>query len=82
MVLGRLAVDRKFQSLGIGTGLLRDAVKRTVQAAGLAGIRVILVHAISAAAKDFYEQHGFVASPIDPMTVMIPVGEAAKLLQA
>jgi GNAT superfamily N-acetyltransferase len=80
MVLGRLAVDKAFHGSGIGTGLLRDAVLRTVQAADIAGIRVILVHAISTAAKRFYERYGFVASPVDPLTVMITVGEAVKLL--
>ena len=80
MVLGRLAVDQGHQRRGIGTGLLRDAVLRTVQAAGIAGIRAILVHAISAAAKRFYEACGFIASPIDPLTVMITVAEAEKML--
>jgi len=80
MVLGRLAVDKGFQRRGIGRGLLRDAVLRTVQAAEIAGIRAILVHAISAAAKRFYEGCGFIASPIDPLTVMITVAEGAKML--
>jgi GNAT superfamily N-acetyltransferase len=80
MLLGRLAVDKALQGRGIGTGLLRDAVLRTVQAAEIAGIRAILVHAISAAARRFYEEHGFVASSVDPMTVMITVREAVKML--
>jgi GNAT superfamily N-acetyltransferase len=80
MVLGRLAVDKAFQGRGIGTGMLRDAVLRTAQAAKIAGIRAILVHAISDAAKRFYESHGFVASLVDPLTVMITVAEAVKLL--
>lgn len=80
MVLGRLAVDKDFQGRGIGSGLLRDAVLRTVQAAEIAGIRAILVHALSDAAKHFYQRHGFIASPIDPMTVMITVAEAVKTL--
>lgn len=79
MVLGRLAVDKSFQGCGIGTGLLRDAVLRTVQAAGIAGIRGILVHAISQKAKRFYEGYGFLASPIDPMTLVITVAEAAGI---
>jgi GNAT superfamily N-acetyltransferase len=77
---GRLAVDRAFQGRHIGTGLLRDAVLRTVQAAKIAGIRAILVHAISEAAKRFYEGYGFIGSPVDPLTVMIPVAEAVKVL--
>ena len=47
MILGRLAVDKLFQGQGIGVGLLQDAVMRTVQAAEIAGIRALLVHAIS-----------------------------------
>ncbi len=80
MVLGRLAVDKTFQGRHVGAGLLRDAVLRTVQAAEIAGIRAILVHAISEAAKLFYEGYGFVASPVDPLTVMITVAEAVKIL--
>ena len=80
MVLGRLAVDQDFQGRGIGSGLLRDAVLRTMQAAEIAGIRAILVHALSDAAKHFYQRYGFIASPIDPMTVMITVAEAVKTL--
>lgn len=80
VVLGRLAVDSNFQGRGIGSGLLRDAVLRTVQAAEIAGIRAILVHALSDAAKRFYQSHGFIASPMNPMTVMITVAEAFKTL--
>jgi len=81
MVLGRLAVDKAFQGRHIGVGLLRDAVLRTVQAAEIGGIRAILVHAISESAKSFYENHGFVASPVDPLTVMIRLSEAVESLK-
>lgn len=80
MILGRLAVDKDFQGRGIGSGLLRDAVLRTVQAAEIAGIRAILVHALSDAATRFYQHHGFIATPIDSMTAMITVAEAVKTL--
>ena len=80
MVIGRLAVDVGFQGRGIGPSLLRDGILRTVQAAEIAGIRAILVHAISERAKQFYEKWGFVSSPVDPMTLMITVTEAAKAL--
>jgi GNAT superfamily N-acetyltransferase len=80
VVLGRLAVDKTFHGKGVGTGLLRDAVLRTLQAAEIAGIRAILVHAISESAKLFYEKYGFVASPADPMTVMITTTEAAEII--
>ena len=81
MVLGRLAVDKSLQRRGIGKGLLRDAVLRTVQASEIAGIRAILVHAISEPAKRFYEGCGFMVSPIDPLTVVLTVAEAGKILK-
>ena len=82
MILGRLAIDKAFQGRGAGTGLLRDAVLRTVQAAAIAGIRGILVHAISDAAKRFYERYGFIASPVDPMTLVVTIVEAARIISA
>ncbi len=51
-----------------------------LQAAHIAGIRALLVHAISDAAKRFYEGHGFIASPVDPMTVMITLAEAERII--
>jgi GNAT superfamily N-acetyltransferase len=80
MILGRLAVDRNWQGRNLGTGLLRDAVLRTLQAAEIGGIRAILVEAISEDAKRFYERHGFRPSPIDPMVLMITVADARKAL--
>ncbi|MBD2497244.1 GNAT family N-acetyltransferase [Nostoc sp. FACHB-280] len=79
MVIGRLAVDSNWQGKGIGRALVRDGVLRTLQAANIAGIRAILVHAMSEEAKQFYERCGFVASPVAPMTLMITVkdGKAA-----
>ena len=80
MILGRLAVGKAFQGQGVGLGLLRDAILRTMQAAEIAGIRALLVHAISEDAKRFYARCGFIPSPIHPMTLMITLSEAAKEL--
>jgi len=82
MVLGRLAVDQSVHGQNIGRGLLRDAVLRTLQAAEIAGIRAILVHAISERAKQFYEKSGFIPSPVDPMTLMITIAEAVHGLSS
>ena len=81
-VIGRLAVDQTAQGRALGSALLRDAVLRTIQAAEIAGIRAILVHAISERAKLFYEKWGFIASPVEPMTLMITVAEARKAMQS
>jgi len=82
MIIGRLAVDQEFHGRGLGQGLLRDAMLRTLQAADIAGIRAILVHAISSDAQRFYERHGFVRSPIDPLMLMITVADVARELSS
>ncbi len=82
MVIGRLAIDLSFQARGFGKALLRDAILRTVQAAEIAGIRAILVHAISEEAKKFYERCGFQPSPVDPMTLMITLRDAYQALRS
>jgi len=70
-ILGRLAVDTTWQGQGFGVALLQDAVLRTAQAAQILGIRGLLVHALSAEAKQFYERYGFAASPNNPMTLVL-----------
>lgn len=80
MIIGRLAVAQQWHGMGIGRALLRDAVLRTLQAAEIAGIRAILVHAISEDAKQFYEKCGFTASPIEPMVLMVKVSDAIASL--
>lgn len=75
MILARLAVDCSWKGKGIGRGLLRDAILRTWQASHLAGIKAILVHALSEEAKAFYLKAGFKASPVEPLTLMISLKE-------
>jgi GNAT superfamily N-acetyltransferase len=80
MIIGRLAVDTRFQGRGLGRALLRDALLRTLHVAAHAGIRAVLLHATTAEAKRFYERAGFRESPIDPMTLMITIADVEKAL--
>jgi GNAT superfamily N-acetyltransferase len=79
-LLGRLAVDRRWQGQRIGAALLRDALLRVIGAAETIGVRALLVHAISEEAKGFYEHWGFMPSAVDPMTLMITIEEAQRML--
>lgn len=74
-VIGRLAVDLGFQGQGLGVAILQDAVLRIRQAAGILGIRGILVHAISEDAKRFYERYGFTAGSANPMTLVMSIAD-------
>lgn len=71
VVLGRLAVDDTWSGRGVGGGLLKDAVLRSLQAAELIGACALLCHAIDADAKAFYARYGFVESPMQPLTMML-----------
>jgi len=70
-ILGRLAIDKDFQKLGIGRALFRDAALRVLSAAETIGIRGLIVHAISDDAAAFYRALGLEASASEPRTLMV-----------
>jgi GNAT superfamily N-acetyltransferase len=78
MLLARLAVDKSWQKKGVGRALLRDAVLRTLQAAEIAGIRALAVHAKDDAARRYYEQFDFEASPADPLHLLVLLKDLRK----
>ena len=82
MIIGRLAVDARHQGHGLGYGLLRDALLRTLQVSTQTGIRAVLLHAMTAEAKRFYQRAGFQDSPVDAMTMMIAIADIEKALAA
>lgn len=66
MLLARLAVAREWHGHGIGKGMLKDAMLRTLRAAEIAGIRAFAVHAKDDEARAFYGHFDFLPSPVDP----------------
>ncbi|MBS0012729.1 MAG: GNAT family N-acetyltransferase [Desulfobacterales bacterium] len=79
-ILARLAVDRRWQGYKIGRWLLRDGLIRTVNISAQIGIRAILVHAKDDNARKFYTHHGFEASPVDPLMLMLLLKDIKKAL--
>lgn len=79
MLLARLAVSNDWQGKGIGAGLLRDAVLRTLQAADIAGIRALAVHAKDDAARSIYRRFDFVESPTDPLHLFALIKDLRSL---
>jgi GNAT superfamily N-acetyltransferase len=80
MLLARLAVDKGWQNKGVGRALLRDAVQRTVQAADIAGIRALAVHAKDERARRYYEQFDFAPSPADPLHLLVLLKDIRRRL--
>lgn len=81
MILARLAVDRSEQGTGIGKALLKDTLLRTAQAADIAGIRALVVHAKDENARRWYEQFDFERSPTDPLHLFLLLKDLKKLLK-
>ena len=81
MLLARLATDLEWQGKGVGAGLLRDAMQRTVQVADIAGVRAFLVHAKDDKAKSFYEHFDFYPSPTDPYHLYLLVKDIRKSMR-
>lgn len=59
ILLGRLAVDRRFQSQGIGKALLRHAIEKSLQASKIIGCRALVTEPIDESARNFYLKQGF-----------------------
>ena len=79
MVLARLAVASDMQRQGIGSGMLKDAVLRTLQAADIAGLRALVAHAKDESARAFYERFDFVPSPSDPLHLFVLIKDLVRL---
>lgn len=80
VILARLAVSRKNQGLGLGVGMLQDAIRRTLVIAEQAGIRAILTHPIDEDAARFYTRFGFIASPLRQQQLLLLLKDARKIL--
>ena len=80
MILARLAIDQRYQRQGLGKALLKNALLRTVQAADIAGIRALLVHAKDEEARNWYRQWEFEESPTDAYHLFLLVKDLKALL--
>jgi len=80
MILARLAVDIGHQGKGLGQALLKDALLRTAQAAEIAGIRALFVHAKGESARQWYASWDFEPSPTDPLHLFLLLKDLKKIL--
>jgi GNAT superfamily N-acetyltransferase len=78
MMLARLATATAWQGQGLGAGLLKDALRRTLNAADIAGIRAVVVHAKDDAARAFYAHFGFQSWPDRPLQLYLLLKDAVK----
>lgn len=80
IVLGRMAVDLRYQGRKIGAHLLKDALKRALTVSHDVGARAILVHAIDREVVPFYASYGFKPFPDGELTLFLAMSDIAASL--
>jgi GNAT superfamily N-acetyltransferase len=78
VLLARLAVDKAEHGRGLGAGLLKNALHRCLQASGSIGARAVLVHAIDAEAKSFYQHFGFEECAVGDLHLMVLIKDISN----
>ncbi len=79
VLLGRLAVDQRYQGRGLGGMLLVNALKRAYHASRQIGAIGVVVHAKDDAARCFYERYSFNPFLDNPLHLVLPMGAIADL---
>lgn len=80
LLLGQLATDMGWVGRGIGTGLVKHALERCVQAAALVGGRALMVNAVDAEAAAFWQRRGFLPSKDDPLVLFRSIADIVASL--
>jgi GNAT superfamily N-acetyltransferase len=78
LLLGRLAVDQRYQGQGLGAAMLKHFLQKALAVAELVGVRLVLVHAKDEAAAAFSRTYGFEPSPMDELTLLRLVADIAR----
>jgi GNAT superfamily N-acetyltransferase len=76
ILLGRLAVDQRYQGQGLGAFLLVDALRRSLINKIVAA--AVVVDAKDDAARSFYEYHNFVSLAEQPLRLFLPMTLIAR----
>ena len=79
-LLGRLAVDNRFQKLGVGKLLLIDALKRSYEISKSIGSFAVVVDPIDEDAERFYDKYGFIKLP-DSGKMFLPMNTIKTLFE-
>lgn len=82
LLLGQLATDTEWAGRGIGSGLLKHALERCIEAAKLVGGRALIVNAVDDEAAAFWQRREFLPSRDDPMILFRSIADIAASLAA
>jgi GNAT superfamily N-acetyltransferase len=83
LLIGQLAVDRRYQGRGIGSVLVHDAMRCALLAAQFAGWRLLAVNPDGVQAAAFWAKFDFVAVPgVSPALMALTQTMVRRLLAA
>ena len=80
ILLARLAVDQSAQGMGLGEGLLLDALQRSLDLSAGLGVYAVEVKAIDDAAAKFYRKYAFAPLLDDPLHLFLPISTVESQL--
>ncbi len=78
-LIGRLAVDRRYQGRGLGEVLLLDALKRIAILGGEIAVHSVVVEPIDEQAATFYRKFGFLDIARRADRLFLPIDTARRL---
>jgi predicted GNAT family N-acyltransferase len=79
-LLGRLAIDNRFQKKGVGKLLLIDALRRSYDISKSMGSFAVVVDPIDIDAENFYDKYGFIKLP-DSGKMFLPMNTIRTLFE-
>lgn len=79
-LLGRLAIDNKFQGQGMGKLILVDALKRSYELSKTIGSFAVVVDPIDKDTERFYDKYGFIKLP-DSGKMFLPMKTIGQLFE-
>jgi predicted N-acetyltransferase YhbS len=81
-LIGQLAVDSSIEGQGLGPRLLVDALQKIVSVSEEMAIKVVIVDAIDADAKSFYQHFGFLELPGHDLKLFLPIETIRKAVNS
>ena len=78
-ILARMAVSQTDQGRGIGVGMLREAIARTLTVSDQVGVRALLTHPLDDDAAQFYRRFGFESSPASESQLLLLLKDAQAI---
>ena len=79
-LIGRLAIDSRFQGQGVGKLILIDALKRSFEITKTVGSFAVAVDPIDRESENFYTKYGFIKLP-DSGKMFLPMKTINQLFQ-